>query len=131
MRNTTKLSAAALAAAALLAAGCGSSDDKSSSDSASTTPASGKAAPAASTTDISMKSIKFDPKEDTVKVGQAVTWTNDDGVDHNVVATKGADFKSDDFGQGKTYTFKADKAGTIEYTCTLHPGMDGTLIVTK
>lgn len=131
MTHITKLSAAALACAALLAAGCGSDDDKSNSDSASTTPAPGKATPAASTTDISMKSIKFDPKEDAVKVGQTVTWTNDDGVDHNVVATEGADFKSDDFGQGKTYTFKADKAGTIKYTCTLHPGMDGTLTVTE
>lgn len=78
-----------------------------------------------------MKSIQFDPKEDTVKVGQTVTWTNDDSVDHNVTATSGADFKSDDFGNGKTYTFKATKPGTIKYTCTIHPGMDGTLTVTK
>src|SRR6476646_10549269 len=107
MRHTTKLGAAVLASAALIAAGCGSSDDKSSSDSAPTTPAAGNDTSAAATnTAISMKDIQFDPKEDAVKVGQTVTWTNDDSVDHNVTATSGADFKSSDFGQGGTYKFK-------------------------
>jgi plastocyanin len=139
MTKTTKLGAVVLASAALLAAGCGS-DDNSKSDSGggggaygdgqATTPAdSGKASAAG--TGISMKDIQFAPKDDTVKVGTTVTWTNDDSVDHNVTATEGADFKSDDFGQGGTYKFKAEKAGTIKYTCTLHPGMDGTLEVTK
>src|SRR4051794_6807430 len=106
--------------ASLAAAGCGSS---SSSDSNST-PA---AAPAASGggVAIDMKNIAFSPKDATAKVGQKVTWTNKDSVDHNVIANNGA-FKSDDFGQNGTYSFTPTKAGKIEYQCTLHPGMTAT-----
>jgi len=74
---------------------------------------------------------QFDPKETTVKVGEKVTWTNEDDVDHNVVAREGADFSSDTFGKGKTFSYTPTKAGKIEYTCTLHPGMDGELTVTS
>src|SRR4051794_29941112 len=107
-----------LASLALVAAGCGSSDDNN------TTTESQPSAPAGGGgTKVDMKNIAFDPKEITVKVGQKVTWTNEDDVDHNVVATKGAKFESDNFGKGGTYSFTPEKAGTIEYTCTLHPGM--------
>ena len=80
---------------------------------------------------ISMASIAFAPKQTTVKAGQVVTWKNTDPLDHNVTATKGAGFHSKDFGQGGTFRFTPLKAGTISYVCTLHPGMDGTLTVTK
>jgi plastocyanin len=78
-----------------------------------------------------MKNIQFVPKSVTAKVGQTVKWTNNDSVDHNVTATSGETFKSKTFGQGGTYSYKLDKAGTIKYVCTIHPGMDGTIVVTK
>jgi len=78
-----------------------------------------------------MKNIQFAPKSVTAKVGQTVKWTNDDSVDHNVTATSGATFKSSTFGQGASYSQKLTKAGTIKYVCTIHPGMEGTIIVTK
>ena len=118
---------------ALAAAGCGSSDDNGGGSSSS----SSEAAPASSGssgggTQIDMKNIQFNPKQQTVKVGDKVTWTNQDDVDHNVVATGGpAKFESDNFGKGDTYTFTPNQAGTIKYTCTLHPGMDGVLNVTQ
>jgi plastocyanin len=118
-------SAVALLAVAALLAGCGSSKKKSSSTSPSTPPA------ASGGTAVSMKNIAFAPKSLTVKVGQTVTWTNDDTVTHNVTATSGATFKSSNFGGGGTFSWKADKAGTVKYVCTIHPGMDGTLTVTK
>ena len=58
-----------------------------------------------------MKNIQFDPKEITVKVGEKVTWTNDESVSHDVAATKGASFKSDMFGEGGTFAFTPTKAG--------------------
>jgi plastocyanin len=76
-----------------------------------------------------MKNIQFSPKDANVKVGQKVTWTNDDSVQHNVTATAGASFKSQNFGQGSTFSYVARKVGTIKYTCTLHPGMNGTLTI--
>ncbi len=125
----------ATAALALLA-GCGGSDNNKSSGStsgggaATTSPAKTTAA-AAGTVQVAMQNTAFDPKTTTVKVGQTIKWTNDDPFDHNVVATKGATFRSSDFGQGGTYSYKATKAGTISYVCTLHPGMDATLTVVK
>ncbi len=78
---------------------------------------------------IGMKDIRFVPDEATVKVGQQVTWTNNEAVPHNVVADEGADFESDTFGEGGTFSHTPDRAGTITYVCTIHPGMDGTLTV--
>jgi plastocyanin len=129
--------AACLALGGALVAGCGSSSSSSNS-SANSTPA---AAPATSTPAaapaaggalaVSMKNIQFVPKSVTAKVGQTVKWTNDDSVDHNVTATSGETFKSNTFGQGATFSQKLTKAGTIKYVCTIHPGMEGTIVVTK
>jgi plastocyanin len=133
--------AACLALGGALAAGCGSSSSSSNSSSASTpaasAPATSTAAPAAApaaaagTVAVSMKNIQFVPKSVTAKVGQTVKWTNDDAVDHNVTATSGETFKSSNFAQGATYVHKLTKAGTIQYVCTIHPGMTGTIVVTK
>ena len=115
------------AVVALAAAGCGSSSDSSSSSTS---------APAASSSSsgggvaIKMENIAFDPKDVTVKVGQKVTWTNDDTVDHNVTSQSGETIKSQNFGKGATFSFTPKKAGAIKYVCTLHPGMDATLTVT-
>ena len=119
------------AAGALVAAGCGSSNNSSSGSSASST-----STPAASSSSssggvaIKMQNIAFDPKAVTVKVGQKVTWTNDDSVDHNVTSQSGETIKSQNFGKGATFSFTPTKAGTIKYVCTIHPGMDATLTVT-
>ena len=43
----------------------------------------------------------------------------------------GADFSSDQFGKGGKFSFTPTKAGEIKYECTLHPGMEGTIEVTK
>ena len=72
----------------------------------------------------------FEPKAITVKAGQTVTWTNDDGVPHNAVAKDGEGPRSELFGKGRSYAWKATTPGTIEYVCTVHPGMDGTIEVT-
>jgi plastocyanin len=130
----------------LVAAGCGGDDenDDSGAAPAATTeqPAdtdtgsgggdtSGGAAKASA---VSMKDIAFDPAEVTVPKGGSVTWTNDDSVGHDVTQTggPGPDFKSGDPGAlsgGDTFTQKFDTAGTIKYVCTVHPGMEGTVVV--
>jgi len=122
----------ALALCGAVVAGCGS--DSSSSDSTSTPAAApaktDAAAPAAAgSVAISMKDIAFNPKVASGKVGEKIVWTNDDDVQHNVVADSGADFKSDTFGKGGTFEYTPTKAGDIAYECTLHPGMTGTIKV--
>jgi plastocyanin len=115
------------AVVALAVAGCGGGDDNSSSSSSSTPAASSSSSGGGVA--IKMANIAFDPKDVTVKVGQKITWTNDDSTDHNVTADSGADFKSKDFGKGATFDFTPDKAGTIKYECTIHPGMTATTTV--
>jgi plastocyanin len=116
----------AVLALALGVAACGGDDDSGGGGSTSTS----SAASSGGGVTIKMQNIQFAPKDTTVKVGQKVTWTNDDSTDHNVTADSGADFKSKDFGSGGTFEFTPDKAGTIKYECTLHPGMTATLNVT-
>ena len=111
------LAAASLTAVVTAATGCGSSTKTPST-------ASG-GAPGT----ITMRSLSFHPTSVTVKVGRKVTWRNDDNVDHNVTATRGAKFMSKAFGNGGRYSFTPRKPGTIRYVCTLHPGMEGELVV--
>src|SRR3954447_14401768 len=106
----------AIVVVALAIAGCGGDGGSSKS---------GGSPPGA----VSMKGLRFHPDQTTVRVGQKVTWTNDDDIDHNVTATGGAKFMSQAYGPGKTYSYTPRKAGTIKYVCTLHPGMTGKLIV--
>jgi plastocyanin len=113
------------AVGALAAAGCGGGGDDGGGGSTSAPAASSSGGGVA----IKMQNIAFDPKDVTVKVGQKITWTNDDSTDHNVTADSGADFKSKDFGNGATFEFTPDKAGTIKYECTIHPGMIATITV--
>jgi plastocyanin len=112
---------------ALGLAACGGSSGGGSTSASTSAPASSSSGGGVQ---IKMQNIQFSPKDTTVKVGDKVTWTNDDNTDHNVTAQSGADFKSKDFGNGGTFSFTADKAGTIKYVCTIHPGMTATLTVT-
>jgi plastocyanin len=115
-----------VACLALVLAGCGGSDDNGGGGSGG-----GGGSSSGNSVTIDMKNIKFAPQDATVKVGQTVKWVNQDAVDHDVQAKSGADFKSELFGKGKSFDWKADKAGTVSYVCTVHPGMVGTLNVTQ
>ncbi len=130
MRRLVPLIAAVTAVAV---AGCGSDEDTASAPATAAPAASAPAAtpaPASGTAvAIGMKGLQFGPKAVTIKVGTTVTWTNQEDIPHNVTADSGAKFKSGTFGKGGTFRFKATKAGTIKYECTIHPGMVGTLTV--
>jgi len=119
-----------LAAAVLAVAGCGGEgSDGASTPGAQSTPSTSTPAAAGDAVEIGMKGLQFVPKDATVKVGATVTWKNNEDIPHNVVAEQGADFQSDTFGRDGTFEFKAEEAGTVNYVCTIHPGMAGTLTV--
>jgi plastocyanin len=79
-------------------------------------------------TQVVMKSFAFEPATVTVKVGDSVTWTNQDSANHTVVADNG-EFKSGDLANGGTFTFAFTKAGSYPYHCSIHPSMKGTVVV--
>jgi plastocyanin len=73
---------------------------------------------------VSQKGKEFFPKEIKVKVGQKITFINDDKVAHNVFSKAvGNDFnlkiqKPGDVGEA---VFKAE--GELEVRCAIHPKM--------
>jgi plastocyanin len=80
-------------------------------------------------TEVSMADIAFDPAEVTVSAGDTVTWTNNDSVGHDVTADS---FSSGDPGGmagGATFEHTFEEAGTFDYVCTVHPGMEGSVVV--
>ena len=122
----------------LVAAGCGDDDDDSGNGGGggegTEQPAGGGGGGGA---EVSMKNIQFDPSDVTIKAGETVTWTNDEGVPHDVDKTSGPgpQFSSGPEGgmmEGDTFAQSFDQAGTYEYVCRVHaPGMAGTIEVTE
>jgi plastocyanin len=70
----------------------------------------------------------FKPKSVKVKRGTKVTWVIRQGV-HNVRSKKGSFLVSNNLTKGRKYSKKFTRKGTYSYTCTLHPGMDGKVVV--
>lgn len=103
---------------ALAAVACGDSDDGDGGT------GNGSGAPLDSTT-VGLKNLKFRPDKLTVKVGDTVTWKWQENVLHNVVADG---FKSENLSKGE-YKHTFDTAGTYEYKCSIHPGMEGEVVV--
>jgi plastocyanin len=96
---------------------------------ASLTPALAAAPPrahATSTTTVTLKDISF--KKSTVKIakGGSVRWVWKDGdTPHNVTfATKHSKTQ-----KSGSYTLRFARAGTYKYHCTIHPGMNGKVVV--
>lgn len=75
---------------------------------------------------VTEKGLAFDPASLTVKVGDTVTFLNEDSATHDVEI----DGKQlGEHGQGAKVQWTADKAGTYPYRCTIHPSMTGEIVV--
>ena len=79
---------------------------------------------------VHISNFTFGPKMATVKVGQTITWTNDDDIPHTVVATDKS-FRSKVLDTGQSFSFTFTKPGQIAYFCSLHPMMTGKVTVTR
>lgn len=87
--------------------------------------------------------LRYSPADITVKVGTKVTWVNRDtsGMVHDVASgvLSGSDLKLDGrfhspmLGQGQSWSYTFDEAGTYPYLCTVpghaQAGMVGTVTV--
>jgi len=123
MKRPMPILAATLAATLLLAACSGDETATTTTAAPATTAAVG------SEFAVVMESFAFTPAELTVPVGATVTWTNRHGARHDVVAADGT-FTSPLFAEGETFSFTFTAPGEYPYICTIHPGMEGTIIVT-
>ena len=76
----------------------------------------------------------FSHRNAQIQVGKTLVWTNMDGVPHTVtlgargVAEPG--FDSGLVGPGQSFALKLDEPGAYSFTCTLHPAMNGKIVVT-
>ncbi|MFL5680937.1 MAG: cupredoxin family copper-binding protein [Chloroflexota bacterium] len=120
--------------AALAAGACSSGSSATANAPASVAPAASSSAAAstapsaASGAAVDIKGFAFNPATLSAKVGDAVTWTNQDSVPHTVTFDdKSAD--SGNLAQGATFNHTFDKAGTFAYHCSIHPQMTGTVTV--
>ena len=77
----------------------------------------------------------YSPNPIDVKVGEGLTWTNDDSQIHTATsgaagaADAGSVFDSGIMSPDATFDFVFDTAGTYDYHCTMHPQMVGTVNV--
>jgi plastocyanin len=140
-RHKVVLGAAALFIAAGGLAGCSASAESAPTVPSSTTSAT--SAPAGPV--INLSSLMFNPSTTTVKVGETVTWRNDEPITHTVTSGRfmGIDkttglrssqkadgmFNAKLDGKGKTFSFTFTKPGTYTYYCDIHQGMNATITV--
>jgi plastocyanin len=75
-------------------------------------------------------SNSFSPNPVEVKVGETVTWVNDDSGSHTVTA-KDSTFGSSMLRKGQSFSYTFDKEGEYPYFCEPHPNMVGTVVVTE
>jgi plastocyanin len=134
-----------LAGCALGLAACGGGEEEpapaaqASTPAATTTPdAPAKAAkpkpaakqkPKPAGLSVAIEGFAFAPATIEAKVGQKITWANDDAAPHTVTAKSGGDLDSGSLAQGASFSFTPEQAGTIAYFCTIHPSMVGTIEV--
>lgn len=71
---------------------------------------------------------KFTPGTLTIHVGDTVTWTNEDSVQHSATASNGS-FNTGLLSKGASASHTFTQAGTFPYVCEIHPFMHGTIVV--
>jgi plastocyanin len=88
-----------------------------------------KPAPRAKAT-VVLRDIEFKPAAVTLKRGGSVTFSWRDGdTPHNVTPTGAKRFKRLATRKAGSATVRFARAGTYRYVCTIHPGMDGRIVV--
>jgi plastocyanin len=135
---------AAVLALVIVASGCGGGYNSDSSapsggaapavdggGAAAVKPAQPAAAVAGSAKaiDVDVKDNLFTPATIQAKVGQKITWNLRGQIAHTVTASEGAKFDSGPLNPGQSFSYTPTKAGTIQYLCSFHQGMVGTIIV--
>jgi amicyanin len=89
---------------------------------------------AGGTHQITIDKMAFQTPEQKAKVGDTITWTNKDGMAHNVHFRQGP-MKGHPKAQGKmlntgeSYTVRFNEPGEYAYVCTPHPMMKGKVVV--
>ncbi|MFN2452022.1 MAG: plastocyanin/azurin family copper-binding protein [Candidatus Dormibacteria bacterium] len=71
----------------------------------------------------------FDPKTTNAAVGDVVEWDNSGSQAHNITFADDQNVGDQSFSGGDKWQIKFTKAGTYKYQCTIHPGMEGEIVI--
>ena len=120
-----------VAVCAALITACGGGDSTTAPSTTGGTPStpqtpSTPSSPVA-TNSVTVDNNFFTPANIQVSPGTTVTWSWVGGVTHNVTFTDGGTNSGDRSSGSFSRTFST--AGTFNYSCTLHGGMNGSVTV--
>ena len=79
--------------------------------------------------EIGIDNFKFAPSPLTVKAGTKVLWINNDDVPHLIVSTQNKFRQSSVLDTNQRFSVTLTRSGTYDYFCSLHPMMQGKIIV--
>ncbi len=78
---------------------------------------------------IAIANFTFSPATETVAAGATVTFVNRDDTAHRIASADGAFKPSSALDSGQTFSVRLGRAGTYPYFCTIHPQMQGKIVV--
>ena len=78
---------------------------------------------------IGIDNFQFSPAALSVPRGTTVTWINNDDVPHLIVNVERRFTQSPVLDTGQRFSATLDRPGTYKYFCSLHPMMQGTIVV--
>ena len=81
--------------------------------------------------DVSIANFAFTPKTVTVSAGSKVTWRNDDDVPHKIQSVDNRFRGSPLLDTKGVYSVDLKESGEFPYFCSLHPVMQGKIVVTR
>ena len=90
---------------------------------------SGSSRTSGKTNTVTVSEFKFHPEALTVNLGDTVEWKNADAVPHGVTSQDRKTIQSGHIEKHESWRFKAEKEGTYEYQCPIHPTMKARLVV--
>lgn len=118
--------------AALALAACGSSGTPTSSSSGGSPSAASACKPTAQSggVAVTIQNFAYNPPTIQAKVGQPITWTNQDSANHGAVLDSDASCTTGSFGHSASGSLVFSAPGTYTYHCPVHgTSMTGTIQV--
>jgi plastocyanin len=80
--------------------------------------------------DVAIRGLSFSPSQRVITAGTSVTWINQDGDTHTTTGGNGQEtWDSGQMAPDRSFAHTFNVPGTYRYSCTIHPEMQGTIVV--
>lgn len=75
---------------------------------------------------VSIKDLQFSPEKLQVKMGDTITWVNNDFIPHTATAIDKS-WDSKNLAKGESFSLVVDENTLLDYFCVYHPNMVATI----